>query len=119
MLRRFWRQLERKVACPHYSHKNSEQVALSGTLAERSATCLRFAEREHVRVARRQDPRRANTKDPTKRDRRDGTGSGKGTDNRGRATGERTGPPATPSACGSSSSDRCTRLRRGGESWLR
>src|SRR2546422_4017785 len=23
MLRRFWRQLERKVACPHYSHKNS------------------------------------------------------------------------------------------------
>src|SRR2546422_3434768 len=26
-------------------------------MAERSATCLRFAEREHVRVARRQDPR--------------------------------------------------------------
>src|SRR5207247_6557224 len=35
------------------------RVAASGTLTERSATCLRFAEREHVRVARRQDPREA------------------------------------------------------------
>src|SRR5881396_1057577 len=110
MLRQFWRQLERKVACPHYSPHYSRG-------AQRDL--LRFAEREHVRVARRQVPRRANTRDPTKRDRRDGTGGGRGTDNWGRATGERTAPPATPSACGSSSSDRCTRLRRGGGSWLR
>src|SRR3989442_4754289 len=32
------------------------RVAPSGTLAEHSATCFRFAEREHIRVARRQDP---------------------------------------------------------------
>ena len=63
-------------------------------------------------------PARANTKDPTKRGRRGGTGSGRGTDNKGRATGGCTGSQAKSSACGSSSSDRCTRLRRGGASWL-
>ncbi len=37
--------------------KQRERVAPNGTLAERSATCLPLAEREHVRVMRRQDPR--------------------------------------------------------------
>ena len=42
---------------PQTFYWGSTRVASTGALAERSATCLRFAEREHVRVGRRQDPR--------------------------------------------------------------